>query len=40
MSKNICPYCNNEFYPNYLNTHIILYCDKKDKKILVKLICN
>lgn len=29
---NFCPYCKNEFDPNYLINHIILYCDKKDKK--------
>lgn len=36
MSITICPYCKNEFDPNYLNTHIILYCNKKDKKTTLK----
>lgn len=36
MSTSICPYCKNEFDPNYLNTHIILYCNKKDKKTTLK----
>jgi len=36
MFTSFCPYCKNEFDSNYLNTHIILYYNKKDKKTTLK----